>query len=63
MQSISNYGWTAHHNSDFSGAVIFRKGEYVVEIPGGLILDLVGEYVRAARISDVERMTTKELLK
>ena len=60
----------AHHNGDFSGDVIF-SGQFSVEddiggatvtIPFSCIETLVAEHIRSERISELEQMTTPDLL-
>lgn len=63
MHTTNYERWIANHNSDLSGNVILHhNGQYVTEIPGSLIKEIVAEYIRAQHISRIEDMTVDELL-
>jgi hypothetical protein len=57
------------HNSDLSGSVSFNAyaadGSTIyedVEIPGAAIIELVADFVRLSRISEIENMPDLEIL-
>lgn len=56
-------GTTFHHNGDYSGDIIIQRpgfGEITVPFKG--ILQLVANYIRQERISQLEQAEPKELL-
>lgn len=61
-------GYTLHYNSDLSGDVHIiapagaRHALGTVSIPAEDLLELVGDYVRSERISELEQMTAAQIL-
>lgn len=56
-----------HYNSDMSGNVlitnVYNEKYQFVEISGSDILEFVAEFIRSKKISQLEQMNTKEILK
>lgn len=64
MKAFDAHGYTAFHNSDFSGDVHLQKNGPGVgfTVPGRFLLSLVAEYIRLERISVIEQMSDAEVL-
>ncbi len=59
----SIYGTIFNYNSDFSGNIEITCGLQKCSIPAVDMLDCVAEYIKTIRISEIESMSYKEVLK
>jgi hypothetical protein len=65
MHSQKHGGLQFTHNGDYSGEVEINNLDenVVMTVDMQDLLDFVAEYVRSKRISELEQMSTKKLLK
>lgn len=63
MHSFHGKTCTIHFDADMSGEVhIIDQNNNEAKVSGNDILDFVAEYIRREKISNIERMSTKEIL-
>ena len=57
-------GWSANHNSDFSGTVRLADAGTgrEIDVPFNILLKLIAEYVRRDRMHKLEQATLADLL-
>lgn len=65
MHTFEGKAIRIHHNGDYSGnCFIYDKAKDTeLEIPCEDLLDFAAEYVKPKRISEIENMSTDEVLK
>lgn len=65
MHTFEGKSCRIHFNSDMSGDIHIcdKDSEEEIQVDGQDILDFVANYVRIERISKLEQMDTKEILK
>lgn len=64
MHSFHGKTCTIHFDADMSGdvCIVDLKNNTEVRVSGNDILDFVAEYVRGEKISQLEQMSSKEVL-
>ena len=66
MHTMEVNGWVVHFNGDFSGDIELRAPGHptgVTQVPFVVLEEVVAEKVRRERISSLEDMHPKDLLK